>query len=204
VSPIASDFVSLHLRAGDLLFFVDPEGSRLENLLVAPRRRDAFLQQARASRDRCTAILACDGAGCADRLSVDGGAAGRIPLRTAHAYWFIAGEREAWLREAAPDAGDPALPWLDALVAVSLAAGEHVLEFSAAHLDGKGSLALACRPGEVGYVVIHASLRDRFWRRQLTDWRFERSDAMPASLARRPLVLLDDGRWLVDAEPAPD
>ena len=46
VSPIQSDFPSLHLRAGELMFFVDPEGARDVNLLVSPQGRDIFLRHA--------------------------------------------------------------------------------------------------------------------------------------------------------------
>ena len=201
VSPIAPDFSSLHLRAGDLMFFVDPEGARAENLLVAPRRRDAFLEGARASSDRCTTIVGCGGRGCGDQLSVDAGPARRIPLRTAHAYWLRAEERESWLQGTDAHAADPEMPWLEALVAIELSAGEHVLEFSARHLDGSASVELSCQPGAVTYLVIHATAQDGFWRRKLVEWRFERSGTMPERYARRALVLVDDGRWHADVEP---
>jgi hypothetical protein len=203
VSPISSDFPSLHLRAGDVMFFVDPEGARAENLLVAPPARDAFLRHVRTSPERCTAVLGCGGAGCADQLSVGGGPTRRLPLRTAHAYWFRPGERDAWLAGTDSGADDPAMPWLETLVALSLTAGEHVLDFSARHLGGKGAMKFACRPGEVSYLVIHVSAEEGFWRQALVDWRFERREAMPEPFARRALVLVDDGQWQADAEPGP-
>ena len=68
---------------------------------------------------------------------------------------------------------------------------------------GGSSLAFACGPGEVAYVVVDAAFNESFWSPSLVDWRVERSAAMPARFARRPLVLLDDGRWVVAAEPRP-
>jgi len=84
-------------------------------------------------------------------------------------------------------------------VALKLAAGEHILEFSAKHLGGKASLRLVCLPGEVTYVVLNASSNKSFWNPRLVDWQINRSDKMPECFARRPLVLLDDGKWYVDA-----
>ncbi len=201
-SPIARDFPALHLRAGDLMFFVDPEGARDVNMLVAPRRRDAFLERARSSSS-CTVVLGCGERGCGDQLSVDAGPARRLPLRTAHAYWFKAGERDSWLVGAEPHASDARMPWLEVLVAIRLPTGEHTLEFSAKHLGGRASLSHTCRPGEVTYAVINASSNDSFWSPALVDWQIIRSHAMPDRFARRALVLLDDGRWQVDAEPGP-
>lgn len=191
---------SLHLRAGDLMFFLDPEGARDVNLLATPRRRDAFLGEARASGG-CTAMLGCGERGCGDQLSVDGGPPRRLPLRTAHAYWLKAEDRAAWLEGTEPHAGDPRAPWLEALVALRLAPGEHRLEFSARYLGGSSTLTFACRAGEVAYLVIDAASNESFWRPELVDWRIERSAAMPAPFARRPLVLMDDGQWQVAAEP---
>ncbi|HEX9182610.1 MAG TPA: hypothetical protein VF876_05050 [Burkholderiales bacterium] len=199
-SPIAHDHPSLHLRAGELMFFLDPEGARDVNLLAAPRRRDAFLADAR-DFGGCTVVLGCGARGCGDQLSVDGGAPRRLPLRTAHAYWLKADDRAAWLEGTEPHAGDPRAPWLEALVALRLAAGEHGLEFSARYLGGSSSMTFACRAGEVAYLVIDAASNESFWRPALVDWRIERSAAMPAPFARRPLVLMDDGQWQVEAEP---
>jgi hypothetical protein len=92
-------------------------------------------------------------------------------------------------------------PWLETLVAFNLSAGEHVLEFSAKHLGETHSLRFACRSSEVTYLVISASDNGRFRNRVLVDWQIDRTDTMPERLARRPLVLLDDGQWYVDAEP---
>ena len=200
VAPISSDYPSLHLRAGELMFFVDPEGARDVNMLVSPRRRDVFLERARAAGG-CTVVMGCGERGCGDRLSVDAGPARRLPLRTAHGYWLKPGARDAWLEGAEPHGRDARMPWLEALVAVRLAAGEHALEISARYLDGRTSLKFACRPGAVTYLVIDASSVERFWKTELVDWRIDLSDTMPERLARRALVVLDDGQWYVDAEP---
>jgi hypothetical protein len=201
VSPIRFDYPSLHLRAGELMFFVDPEGAREVNLLVAPPGRDAFLQHARSSND-CTVVLGCGDRGCGDQVSVDAGPVRRLPVRTAHAYWFREGERDSWLQGVEPHGSDARMPWLEAIVAVKLATGERALEFSAKHLGGSTALQFACRPGEVTYMVISASGNESFWRPALVDWQVNRSDTMPESFARRPLVLMDDGQWYVDANPS--
>lgn len=197
VSPISFDFPSLHLRAGDIMFLVDPEGAREVNLLVSPRRRDAFLQNARHSKE-CTAVLGCGGTGCSDQVSVDAGPVRRLPVRTAHSYWFKDDKRDSWLDGVEAHGSDASMPWLEALVAINLAAGEHSLAFSAKHLGGSSSLKVVCRPGEVTYVVISASSNKSFWNPALVAWQVNQSDAMPKSFARRPLVLLDDGQWYVD------
>jgi hypothetical protein len=198
VSPIQSDFPSLHLRAGDLMFFVDPERTREVNLLVSPRGRDTFLQRARSLKG-CTAVLGCADQGCGDRLSVDALPASRLPARIAHVYWLKAGsKRDFWLQGVEPPSSDARKPWLEALVALKLTPGEHVLEFSAGHLEGKTSFKFPCRPGEVTYLVVSASSKEGFWKSTLLDWRIDRSNTMPECFARRPLVLLDDGQWYVD------
>jgi len=202
VSPIVSDYPALHLRAGDLMFFLDPEGARDVNLLAVPRRRDAYLEQSR-SFSGCTLVLGCGPRGCPDQIAADGGPPRRLPLRTAHGYWLKAEDRAAWLEGADPHTGSAEMPWLEALVALRLAPGEHKLVFSARFLGGSSDVALACRPGEVVYLAIDAASRKSAWRPELVDWRSERSAAMPERFARRPLVLMDDGQWLVEAEPRP-
>jgi hypothetical protein len=199
-SPITFDHPSLHLRAGELMFFADPEGARDVNLLVSPLRRDAFLEGARSAKG-CTAVLGCGDRGCGDRLTVDASPPRRLPVRTAHAYWFGKGEPDSWLRGAEPHGSDARMPWLEALVALKLAAGEHALEFSAAHLDGRMSLHFKCRPGEIIYLTIHASSNESFWRPALVDWRIDQDATMPERFARRPMVIMDDGKWVIDAEP---
>lgn len=199
VAPIEQDFPALHLRAADLLFFVDPEGGRDINLLAAPAARDAFLQHARASKD-CIVVITCGARGCGDQLAVDKAPARRLPVRTAHAYWFRQGEKETWLQGIESHGGDPGAPWLEALVAVRLTAGEHALGFSARHLGGTAALALNCRPGDVSYVMINATDNGSFLHRSLVDWQIEQMDTMPEPFARRPLVLMDDGQWYVDGE----
>lgn len=199
-SPTHDGHASLHLRAGDLMFFVDPEGARDVNLLAAPGRRDAFLELARKSSG-CTVVLGCGQRGCGDRVSVDGGPPRRLPLRTALGYWLKAGDRAAWLEGVEPYLRDAREPWLEALVALRLAPGEHKLGFSARHLGGSSTLAFTCRTGELAYLVVDAASDQNFWRPALVDWRIERSSAMPSRFARRPLVLMEDGQWHAEAEP---
>lgn len=199
VSPITHDFPSLHLRAGEVMFFVDPEGARDVNLLASPRRRDTFLQHARSS-SRCTVVLGCGNQGCPDQVSVDDAPIQRLPLRTAHGYWLNEAERDAWLQNINPHGDDPRMPWLEAVVALRLASGSHTLEFSAKHLGGKGSFNLACHPGEVSYVAVGAVSNTSIWSPTLGDWRFEQTEAMPPLFTHRPLVLMDDGRWYIDPE----
>jgi hypothetical protein len=199
-SPIESDFPALHLRAGDLMFFVDPEGARQENLLVARDARDAFLRRA-ASASACTVVLGCGDRGCGDQLTVDANPPRRLPLRVAHVYWLKTLEREAWLEGIEAAADSKKMPWMEALVAVRLAPGEHVLEFSSKYLDGRHAERIACRPHSVSYWVVTASDNGSFMHHALVDWQVERADAMPARFSRRPLVLMDDGQWYVEPEP---
>lgn len=199
VSPIRQDFPALHLRAGTLLFYLDPEGARDVNLLAAPAARDYFLRQAPAA-GKCTAVIGCGKAACGDQLAVDGAPPRRLPLRAANTYWFQKGERESWLQDVDAPADEARLPWLEALVAVPLAAGEHQLEFSARHLDGRHSLPFACRAGEVSYLVINASDKAGLMKSTLVDWQIDRFEALPESFRRRPLVLLDDGQWYVEPD----
>jgi len=200
VAPIESDFPSLHLRAAGLMLFIDPEGARDINLLAAPAIRDGFLQRARASGG-CTVVIGCGDRGCGDQLAVDGGPARRLPLRNAHIYWFREGERDSWLQGIEPHDPHARTPWLETLVALKLAAGEHALEFSSRYLGGSAASRVACRPGDVSYLVVNATDNASFMKRTLVDWQFDRTDTMPERFARRPLVLMDDGQWVVDAEP---
>jgi hypothetical protein len=101
-----------------------------------------------------------------------------------------------------PHGSDTKMPWLEALVAIKLAAGGHAIEFSARYLGGRTSLKFTCSPGAVIYLVIHASSNESYWSPALVDWRIDQSDVMPERFARRPLVVLDDGQWYVDAEPS--
>lgn len=200
VSPITADFPALHLRAADLMFFVDPEGARRENLLLTGAGRDAFLQRA-PGPGGCLLVLGCGDRGCPDQLALDGAPARRLPLRTAHAYWLDAARRGAWLQgvEVAGGAG----PWLETLVALRLGVGEHRLDFSARYLGGSHALHLNCQPGERRYLVIDAAANAGVMNRSLVDWQVDRQPTQPDRFARRPLVLLDDGVWQVDPEPRP-
>jgi hypothetical protein len=199
-TPIESDFLALHLRADDLMFFVDPEGARQENLLVARGTRDAFFHRA-ASTSACTVVLGCGDRGCGDQLTIDAKPPRRLPLRIAHVHWLGAVEQEAWLEGIEVAADRSKMPWIEALVAVRLAPGEHVLEFSAKYLDGRHAERFACRPNSVSYWVVTASDNGSFMHQALVDWQVERVDTMPARFSRRPLVLMDDGQWYVEPEP---
>jgi hypothetical protein len=201
VSPIEFDYPSLHLRTGELMFYIDPFGNREVNMLVAPPGRDIYLQRAQASTD-CMVVLGCGDRGCGDQLSVDAGPARRLPVRNAYAYRIKQGELDSWLQGAEPSGSGASTPWLEALVAFKLSAGEHVLEFSASHLGGTHSLRFTCRSGEVTCLVVSASDNGKFMTRALVDWQIDQTDTMPERFARRPLVLLDDGQWYVDAEPS--
>lgn len=197
--PIEFNYLSLHLRSGALMFYSDPEGARDINMLIAPSGRDVFLQNVQTSNS-CIAILGCTDKGCSDQLSVDKGAIRSLPLRNAHAYWFQKDERDLWLKgiESSPKA----MPWLESLVALKLSAGKHTLDFSAKYLDGTHSMNFECRPGEVNYLQITASFHKNFWKSALTDWRVDHTDTMPESFLRRPLVLMNNGEWYVEAEPS--
>lgn len=195
-SPIERDFMALHLRVGDLLLFIDPEGERQANLLAAPPVRDDYLQRSRTSSG-CTIVMGCGATGCANRLAVDDGAPSPLPLRLTQMFWLPPAQREDWLRGlAVPDPADR-FAWLEALVAVSLAPGEHVLRFSARSLGGEGVLPLTCRPGALQYLVMHARDDGSRLRHALVDWHFDLTDAPPPSFLQRPLVLRFDGRCLV-------
>jgi hypothetical protein len=130
---------------------------------------------------------------------VDAGPVRRLPLRTAHSYWFNESERNSWLQGVEPHIGSA--PWLEAIVALELPAGEHVLEFSAEHLSGKTSLSHECRPGEVNFFVIWATSNESFLHPTLVDWQIDRTDTMPERFAQRPLVLMDDGQWYIKTNP---
>jgi hypothetical protein len=197
IPSIRDDFPSLHLRAGELMFSVDPEGAREPGLLVSPRGRGPFLRDAHSSKG-CTTVLGCGDRGCGDQLSVDGGPVRKLPVRAVHKYWLRDGERDSWLEGVDPQGRDSQTPWLETLVALQIAAGEHLLEFSAKHLGGRASLKLACRAGEVTYLVISASDNKKFLSPALVDWRIDRRETMPECFAGRPLVLLHDGGWQVE------
>jgi hypothetical protein len=217
-SPVRNDFRAVHLRAGDILFFVDPEGARQENLLAAPPARDAWLRQRAGQPGRCTIVIGCGPRGCPDQIAVDNAPPRRLPLRTALAFWFQPGEPDAWRQGLETPRGlgiqhDPkpqqalgTLPgpsWQEALVALDLPAGEHNLAFSARHLDGAATIRQSCTSGEIAWLTVDAAANTGFWRQSLEDWRTDRTAAMPASLARRPLVLMDDAAWYVPPDPAP-
>ena len=200
-SPIQSDYPSLHLRSADILIFVDPEGARDLNLLVAPAGRDAFFKRALTSNN-CLVVLGCGDRGCGDQLTVDAESARRLPLRNAHTYWLRNDERSYWLRDLEPYSVNVMIPWLESLVAINLTPGDHVLELSAKYLGGRHALKFACHAGDVSFLVVNATDNGSFMKHALVDWVVKRAEVMPEQFARRPLVLVDDGKWYADAEPA--
>ena len=199
-SPIEFDYPLLNLVTGELMFFIGPFGDREVNMLVAPPGRDIYLQRAQASTD-CMVVLGCGDRGCGNQLSVDAGPVRRLPVRNAYTYWLKQGELDSWLQDGEPSGSGAPKPWLETLVAFKLSAGEHTLEFSASHLGGTHSLRFACCSGKVTYLIISASDNGKFMNRALVDWQIDQSDTMPESFVRRPLVLLYEGQWYVDAEP---
>ena len=201
--PIEHDFPRLYLRAGELMFFIDPAWSQEPNLLVAPAGRDAFLQYARSSHD-CMAVLGCGSRGCGDQLAIDAGAVRRLPTRNPFAFSFSRTEAapDAWLSGVKSLAEDTQAPWLETLVAVKLSAGEHVLHFSAKSFVGKHAMKFTCVPGEVTYLVVNATVTGGLTAQALVEWQIDRRGALPERFARRPLVLMDDGQWHVDPEPS--
>jgi hypothetical protein len=204
VSAVASGlFRPLHLRAGDLMFYIDPDGAPEANLLVAPARRDAYLRDARGSSG-CTVVFGLGGR--ADeraaelRVSVGGGPDRRLPLVVAAARWQQLDERERWLGGVEPGPTDPGSPLLQTLVALRLAAGEHVLALSVHPYKGGTSFQLACTPGEVVYLAIEISKREGRSFDELVDWHIARSATLDPRFARRAFVVLADGQWYVEAE----
>jgi hypothetical protein len=198
-APIDDEVSALHLRVGELMFFVDPEGERRERMLVAPAGRDAWLRDA-ADPTACTVVVGCGDRGCSDRLAVDDGPERRLPLRATQLYWLKEETRAAWMAGTSASGTEP-LAWLETLVAIRLAPGEHALRFSSRHYDGDHRAALGCHSGEVAYLRVHARAEEGGFKRRLVDWRVERLASMPDAFARRPLVVLHDGEWFVDAGP---
>jgi hypothetical protein len=200
--------LSLHLRAGDLMFYIDPDGAREgeANLLVAPARRDAYLRDARWSSG-CTVVFGL-GARADEwaawlRVSVDAGPDRRLPLGVSAAHWQKSDERERWLGGVEPGPTDLGYPLLQTLVPLRLAAGEHVLALWVHPYKGGTSFKLACTPGEVVYLAIEVSRREEGrWFPEFVDWRIARSETLDERFARRAFVVLADDRWYAEAEPA--
>ena len=194
-APIDSQHSALHLRVGDLMFFVDPEGERRENLLIAPDGPDALLRNIH-SPSACTVVFGCGHRGCSDRLAVDGGPDRRLPLRIVQLYWLKKDKRESWMAGTSSSGTEP-LSWLETLAATQLSPGDHALKFSSSHYGGEHEVSLSCQPGEIVYLVVNARDNERFFNRALVDWQVERLDSMPDAFSRRPLVVLYGGEWLV-------
>ena len=195
ISPIERGHAALHLRVGELMFFVDPEGERRENLLVTSVVRDAWLARAGSSRS-CTLLIGCGEGGCPGRITVDGGSPVPLPVRLAPLYWIKPEVREMWLNGAIAPGTSP--PWVEALVAVQLSPGDHALKFSSRFLGGEHAVSLACREGEVAYLTLNATDNGRLFKRALVDWKVARLERMPENFARRPLVILHAGEWRIE------
>lgn len=207
--PISSDARSLHLRVGELLFFAHAVGSRRENLLATPKARDAFLKRAGFSTESTIVIGAGDRA-AADEVSIDGAPRRPVPMRSEqYDIFFSEGEREAWLQgiEAPVSHWHLSEPWaqgakeLDAVVVLRLPAGEHTLQFSGRRYRGNHTVSVSCRPGQVAYLVVDPEEGRGGLRRPLVDWRTQLTETMPDRFSQRPLVLMMDGEWYVDADP---
>lgn len=200
VFPIKHDYPALHLRSAELMFYLDPEGSRDINMFITPSKRDLFLQDFHSS-DKCLALIGCGDRGCPDLLSIDKGQTKRLPIRNTNAYWFLHEDQSSWLKDIEPSLKNTQMPWLETLVVFKLSSGEHIFDFSAKYLEGTHSLNLECRPGEVTYIEINASYNNSFWKSELTDWKIKQSNSMPKIFTKRPLLLLNDGQWYIDPEP---
>lgn len=201
-SPIQRDHISLYLRAGDVLMFADRTRQREVNLLAAPRLRDAYLAR-RLAAAGCTVVIGCGDAGCPDRVAIDSAAATRLPVRMADRYWVPAGVMGEWLAGVERYAGGERMPWLETLVALRLDEGRHELRFSAQHLAGEATHVLQCQRGERLVLTLHVRVGGSQWKPTLTGWRFDSAAELPDRMAQRALVLIDDGRWMVEPELAP-
>lgn len=206
--PIAYDHRSVHLRVGELLFFVHVIGSRKENLLAIPAGRDRYLRDAGTASDSTIVIGAGDRA-VVDTVSVDGGPSRGLPLRSAqYDLFFEPGEREAWLKDleqpvevASGEGWAHGAQELHVLVALRLPAGEHTLKFSASHHRGDHTASVTCRPRQVTYLLVDNERGRGGFRPLLVNWRSELTATIPDCFNQRPLVLMSDGEWCVDADP---
>ncbi len=171
-SPIQNDYCSLQMTCDGVTVLLDRRVGG-ENLCVAGVGRDAYLRHQATSPDS-TLVIGAGPRGLGLRLSVDGGKAMSLPTRI------------------------PEYPGLETLVAVKLPAGIHVLEFSSKYLDKKASRKLSCEAGDVLYLQLDVTgtAEDK-----TIAWKFDQWQVMPAAFAKRPLVLVHDGEWLVKAEP---
>jgi hypothetical protein len=203
VSPIKHDYPALHLRSAELMFYLDPEGSRDMNMLITPSGRDRFLHDFHSS-DNCLALIGCTDHGCPDLLSIDKDQTKRLPIRNANAYWFLHEDQGSWLKDIEPSIKNTQMPWLESLVAFKLSLGDHIFDFSSKYLEGTHSINFECHPGEVTYIEINASVNNTFWNSALINWEIKQSTTIPKSFTRRPMVLLNDGQWYVESEPSSD
>ncbi|QSX32643.1 hypothetical protein JYB87_12890 [Shewanella avicenniae] len=196
VSPIQHNFMALHLRAAELMFFVDPEGDRQVNLLATPHRRDSYLSAASEERS-CLVVFGCGNDGCPDQVSVDAKPVSKLPLRQSLAYWFQEGERDRWLKDIEPTDETTKKPWVESLIAIQLTEGEHQFNLSSKYLGGQEVVSLNCPQVGTIFVTIHASSSESFWRPELINWRFDITNTLPEHFKRRPLLIMDDGQWYV-------
>ena len=172
----------LFLDTRDFLFVVR---DLFEILFVKLARRDVYLQLARSS-SQCTAVVGCDldGNSCSRDLTVDNGPSLPIPCIPSYSR---------------------------RIAALSLVPGEHTLKASGVYLEenpngtfsGEQSINFSCRPGEVLYVVIHASVK------KLGGWtwspkgelRIDLHKDMPEFFIDRDLVIYRGDRWVLNPEP---
>ena len=199
-SPIESNYMDLHLRAGELLLLVDRGLPRKLRLMATPEARDRYL--ATLSRPgECTLILGCGAAACGDRVSVDGGEPLYLPLRIDSDGRRWADGTDEWMSGLATGTGDSEHPWLAVLVPLTLREGKHALGFSGRFLDGDIDVPLDCDAGDLLFGEISARAEDGTWRQKLVEWRVDFGSDMPPAFRLRPLVLTEDERWLLPPEP---
>jgi len=199
-SPIESDYMDLHLRAGDLLLLVDWGLPRKLRLMAMQEGRDRYLASLRRAGE-CTLVLGCGEAACGDRVSIDGADPVDLPLRMNPGGWAGDDGTDEWPPGSGTSAGDGKGPWLEVLMPLTLPDGEHSLGFSARFLDGDIDVPLDCDAGQLLFGEINAQAEDGTWRQKLVEWRIDFSKDMPAAFRPRPLVLTEDESWLLPPEP---
>jgi hypothetical protein len=207
--PIEYENLTLHLQTGDFTFVIEWE-DRHETLLVAPARRDVYLERARLS-SQCTAVIGCGTRECSDTLRVDEEPSLPLPYRPR----VRNADQEAWklLRLGNLEEFKRKAPMLqyDTVAALSLAPGNHTLKASGGRwqrgelgglLSGEQSITFSCREGEILYVVIDVSAKEySWWGAKGIEWKIDLQKDMPEFFADRHLVLYRGDQWLVKPEP---
>jgi len=175
---------TLYLQAGDFTFIMGVQDG-FETLLLAPARRDIYLQLAQ-SPTQCTAVVGCGSHNaCSSTLSVNNGPPLRIPFR-------IIG--------------------FDSIAALSLMPGEHILkalegrwehgEYPSLPISGQQTINFTCQAGEVLYVVIHVSVKEHsvWWGASGIEWSIDLHKDMPEFFVDRHLLLFRGDQWFVNPE----